>query len=326
VIEILSSPALNTVQDLGRFGLRNHGVSTSGAMDPVALAAGNILLGNEEGAAAIEVQTFPFRVRFLADLGFAVTGADSAARLGEMALPPWWAGSACRGQLLTLDTPRQGARAYVMLPGGVDVPQVLGSRSTHLRGGFGGFAGRPLQPGDVLGAGRTEIVRAVGAVPPDCALEPVVAQEPGCLGLRVLRAGDYDLFPPDAQHRFWDTCWRISPQSDRGGYRLSGPPLALERPVEMRSYGLVPGIVQVPPAGEPIIQLSDANTAGGYPKIATVIEADLWRLGQARLGSRIRFVEVAYAEAVAAMQPVRAYLDRLARLAALHRSRSAPLH
>jgi allophanate hydrolase subunit 2 len=122
------------------------------------------------------------------------------------------------------------------------------------------------------------------------------------------------------QDRFWQTPWKISHQSDRAGYRLAGPPLTLPTPVELRSYGLVSGIIQVPPSGVPIIQLSDANTAGGYPKMAAVIEADLWRLAQARLGSRIRFKDVEHAEGVEAMAPVEAYLESVRRTAELTRT------
>ena len=136
----------------------------------------------------------------------------------------------------------------------------------------------------------------------------------------MLKAGEYDLFSAEMQERFWATEWKITHHSDRGGYRLSGSPLKLAAPVELRSYGLVAGIVQVPPSGEPIIQLSDANTAGGYPKIAAVIEADLWRLGQARLGSFIRFEEVAYEAAVEAMAPVADYVTRIRRTVDLYRS------
>ena len=140
------------------------------------------------------------------------------------------------------------------------------------------------------------------------------------LPVRVLKAGEYDLYSAEMQERFWATEWKITHHSDRGGYRLSGSPLKLAAPVELRSYGLVAGIVQVPPSGEPIIQLSDANTAGGYPKIAAVIEADLWRLAQARLGSFIRFKEVAYEAAVEAMAPVADYVTRIRRTVDLYRS------
>jgi biotin-dependent carboxylase-like uncharacterized protein len=327
VIEILSTPPLNSVQDLGRFGSRHYGVSTSGVMDPVALVVGNALLGNPDNAACIEVQTFPFVVRFLGDTSFAVTGADTAATLDERALPSWWSATARAGQTLTLRPPASGARAYLTLAGGIDVPVILGSRSTHLRSEFGGFCGRALQQGDVLRtlAGEAGIgpwkSGGLGVMPPAFALPSRgTTTNDKVLRVRVLRAGEYDLFPKGMQEKFWTTDWRITHHSDRGGYRLSGRALKLPAPVELRSYGLVAGIVQVPPSGEPIIQLSDANTAGGYPKIAAVIEADLWRLGQARLGSFIRFEEVSYEAAVEAMAPVTAYIARIRRTTDLYRS------
>jgi biotin-dependent carboxylase-like uncharacterized protein len=314
---------LNTVQDLGRFGSRHYGVSTSGAMDPVAFVVGNVLLGNPDNAAAIEVQTFPFVVRFLADTNFAVTGADTAATLDDHDLPPWWSATARRGQTLTLRPPASGARAYLTVAGGIDVPVILGSRSTHLRSEFGGFGGRSLEQGDVLrtldGEGHAAPWKSggLGVIPPSFALPATNAR---VLPVRVLRAGEHDLFSAEMQERFWATEWKITHHSDRGGYRLSGHPIKLAAPVELRSYGLVAGVVQVPPSGEPIIQLSDANTAGGYPKIAAVIEADLWRLGQARLGSFIRFEEATYEAAVEAMTSVADYVTRIRRTADLYRS------
>jgi biotin-dependent carboxylase-like uncharacterized protein len=315
-IEVITPGLINTIQDLGRFGLRRFGVGTSGVMDKLALRVGNILLGNPEGAAGIEVQIFPFALRFTTDMDFAVTGADCSARLDHVALPPWWATRARAGQVLHLDQPRSGARAYVTVAGGIDVPEVLGSRSTHLRGGFGGHEGRALRAGDRLPAANSIstvlVPGGLGAEPPVSAL-PLNGDGPD-LTIRVLRAGEYDRFDRVSQKRFWSTSWRITPQSDRGGFRLGGPALALAEIVEMRSHGVVTGVVQVPPAGEPIIQMSDANTAGGYPKIAGVIDADLWRLGQAPMGSRLRFKEVEYAEAVDALGQITRYLDRLRQL------------
>lgn len=326
MIEILTSHAFNTVQDRGRFGARRLGVSTSGVMDPLALAAGNLMLGNDEGAAGIEVQTFPFRLRFAAATRFAVTGADCEARLAGRPLPPWWCCQAKAGDVLALGMPKRGARAYVTVPGGIAVPSVLGSHSTHLRAGFGGHEGRAIMVGDRLeiGSGDEAVVQRAdfGLMPPEIALpgdrlDPV---EPVRIAVRVLTAGEYDFFPAEMQRLFWDTAWKISLQSDRTGYRLTGARLLLPSPVEMRSHGVVSGVVQVPPAGEPIIQMSDANTAGGYPKMATVIEADLWRLGQAGPGARVQFVAVSYREAVAAMTPVEAYVADMARTAALYRA------
>jgi 5-oxoprolinase (ATP-hydrolysing) subunit C len=324
VIEIMTSHALNTIQDLGRIGARRFGVSTSGAMDPVALAAGNALLGNDSDAASIEVQTFPFRLRFGADIAFALTGVDCDAVLAGCTVPPWWCVRAEAGDVLTLAAPRRGARAYLTFEGGIDLPPVLGSRSTHIRAGFGGLDGRALRQGDVLPIGRKRREAAgrcdFGAEPAEVAIAGARASEDGVLRVRVLRAGEYDLFSDDMQATFWSTTWKISLQSDRGGYRLAGAELTLPTPVEMRSHGVVAGVVQVPPAGAPIIQMSDANTAGGYPKIAAVIQADLWRLGQARPGSLIVFSEVDYREAVAAMTPVNDYIVGLRATADLYRA------
>jgi 5-oxoprolinase (ATP-hydrolysing) subunit C len=325
MIEVLVSNALNSVQDRGRTGARRFGVSTSGAMDPVALAIGNAMLGNADDAAAIEVQTFPFSIRFQRDAKFAVTGADCAATLSGKPLPPWWCAQAREGDVLTLSAPRRWARVYLTFAGGIDVPVVMGSRSTHMRAGFGGLDGRALTVGDHLSIGTAPGGARggmdFGVVPPDTAIKRCQDGKHGPLRIRALRAGEYDLFPSTVQAAFWSTEWKIGFQSDRGGYRLSGADLTLPAPVELRSHGVVAGVVQVPPSGQPIIQMSDANTAGGYPKIAAVIQADLWRLGQAPLGSLIVFEEVDYDEAVAAMHPIDAYIGDVCATADLYQSR-----
>jgi biotin-dependent carboxylase-like uncharacterized protein len=306
MIEILSNAALATIQDGGRLGHYRDGVGRSGAMDGVALALGNALLGNDRNAAAIEIPILPFSVRFAADLDIAVTGADCDARLGETALPPDWAIRARAGEVLTLRAPLSGCRAYLCVGGGIDVPEVLGSRSTQLRERFGGLEGRMLQKGDRLRALRTETVLpegGLGAVRP----QPLPGDGSGTV-VRVLPAAEYNLFLPEARRSLWEAEWTVTPQSNRAGYRLSGPELQLTAPVEMRSHGVVPGVIQVPPGGQPIIQLADAATMGGYPKIGAVIEADLWRLAQVRPGERIRFVETDYQGAVAALDELQAAL------------------
>lgn len=310
MIEVIATGALNSVQDLGRKGHRSIGIGTSGAMDDLALRIGNLLVGNDENAAGIEVQTFPFHLRFLAGTRIAVTGASSTeTRLGGKRLPPWWSCQAVAGDTLAIAHPSVGARTYVVFSGGLDVPTVLGSKSTHLRSGFGGHHGRALEKGDrlTLGAATPRGGVEMGVVPPESALQETGPG--GCLAVRAIPAADYDLFPEPARESLWTTEWTITAHSDRAGYRLKGEPaLLLAEPMELRSYGVVAGIIQVPPSGMPIIQLSDANTAGGYPRIAGVIEADLWRLAQARLGSRIRFVETDYGGALEAIRPVSDYL------------------
>lgn len=328
MIEILSASALATVQDLGRLGALRWGVGTSGAMDPLALAAGNLLLGNAAGAAAIEVPVFPFQVRFTQDGAFALTGADCAARLDDVPLLPWWVGEARAGQVLTLALPRAGAwrasRAYLCLPGGVDVPAVLGSRSTQLRGDFGGHEGRTLRQGDLLRAGAAESsstpVGGFGLVPPALALP---LQVDGVPAMRVLPAAEYTHYTEASRDAFWAGEWKITSQSDRYGYRLAGTKLEASTSVEMRSHGIVPGVIQVPPGGQPIVQMRDAQPSGGYPKLGTVIEADLWRLGQAPIGSRVRFIETTWDEAVAALDETQGWLANVQRLVALYRRQQA---
>lgn len=328
MIEIESSAALASVQDAGRLGALHWGVGTSGAMDAMSLAAGNLLLGNAEGDAAVELQVFPYQVRFIEDCAFALTGADTGALLDGRPVLPWWRTAARAGQVLKLGLPRRGpwpaCRAYLCLAGGVQVPPVLGSRSTQLRGAFGGHEGRTLRLGDRLRAGRPgrgsgDDETGFGLVPPAVAM-PLHAD--GVTAVRVLPAAEYGLYTPAAQEAFWSQLWRISPQSDRYGYRLSGAlPLQPRAPIEMRSHGIVPGVIQVPPGGQPIIQMRDAQPSGGYPKMGTVIEADLWRLGQAPIGSRIRFVSVDWAQAVQARDANRRWLDEAARLVGLWNAR-----
>lgn len=326
MIEVLSAGALATVQDLGREGARRWGVGTAGAMDPLALAAGNILLGNADDAAAIEVPAFPLRVRFGEDCGFAVTGADVDARLDGRAVLPWTAARARGGQELHLGPPRRGAawsasRAYLCLAGGVDVPAVLGSRSTQLRGAFGGLDGRALRQGDALRAGAAEgegFVEGLGLVPPALALP---LQFDGLAALRVLPAAEYGRYTEASLAAFWAEPWKITAQSNRYGYRLEGRPLQALAPIEMQSHGIVPGVIQVPPGGQPIVQMRDAQPSGGYPKLGTVIEADLWRLGQAPVGSRVRFVECDWDAAMAALDEIRRWLAEVRRWIGLQRGR-----
>ncbi|WDU64230.1 biotin-dependent carboxyltransferase family protein [Pseudomonas poae] len=324
MIEILSATALATVQDFGRFGSLGYGVGTSGAMDHLALALGNLLLGNPEDAAAIEIPLFPFEVRLVQDCAFAVTGAACDATLDGQPLPPNWVYQGREGQVLHLGYPTSGSRAYLCLAGGVDVPSVLGSRSTQLRGEFGGLHGRALQQGDRLGALRPGISRLpldIGVLAPSLALPLHIDGVPA---MRVLPAAEYERFQQASRAAFWAGEWKITTQSNRYGYRMEGQALLPIAPMEIRSHGIVPGVIQVPHGGQPIIQMRDAQPSGGYPKFGSVIEADLWRLGQAPIGSKVRFIECSYLEAVEALETNRRYLREVGRLVDLHREGVKP--
>lgn len=298
----MTSSTLNLVQDIGRFGLLSQGVSRSGAMDPQALRVGNALLGNAEGAAGIEINVFPIRVRFAQATGFACTGADCPLSLDDTPTAGWTAQKAFAGQTLTIQRPRRGTRAYLCFTGGIDVEPVMASRATDLKGGFGGFSGRSLQRGDRLTLGTPAGLPLVFSVAP--AERRALWQElaTGSVKVRVLPGAEYQAFTTFARQQFIERSYVITADSNRVGYRLSGEALALTQPLELRSHGILPGTVQVPPAGQPIIQMAEANTCGGYPKIANVIEADLWRLAQAPIGTRVLFSLATRAEALTALQ------------------------
>lgn len=320
MLEIVATGALNSIQDRGRERLRRYGVGVAGAMDCLALEVGNAMLGNRLDAAGIEINLPPFHVRFHAAARFAVTGADTNARLDGDPLPPYWAAHARAGSELSLGAPISGARAYLLVEGGVDVPRVLGSRSTDLKAGFGGFHGRSLRRGDLVpidGADRHdrghEWPSDFGIEPPAIALRLDTLDSAGgdSAAVRVLPARDIDLLTPSATCAFWRKPWVVTPQSDRAGLRLAGTALETHRHSEILSHGIVPGVIQLPPSGLPIIQASDANTTGGYPILGVVIEADLWRLGQVPLGGRLRLVQTTHADAIRALGHVREWVERL---------------
>ena len=289
-------------------------------MDRFALEAGNALLGNEPGAAGIEVVHFPFRLRFHAGTSFSVTGAACAPALdGGPPLPPYWAHAAKAGQVLALGLPRAGARAYVTFAGGIDVPVVIGSRSTDQKCGFGGLEGRGLSRGDRLALFEGERAAIAG---PGLGAAPVTRlPRPGEeVMLRVLEAAETSAFTAGSRQRFLDEGWLLTAEANRMGFRLQGSRLERDQATELLSHGIVPGTVQVPPAGQPIIQMADANTCGGYPKIATVIEADLGTLAQAPLGTRFRFAWTDWAAAREALRQRAAFLVELRATASLLRA------
>lgn len=301
MIRVTSLPPLATVQDLGRDGHWFQGLGRAGAMDLVSHRIANMLLGNAETAATVEIQLTPARFRFDARQAFAIAGAICGARLAGRPLPRIFAGSAKAGDELELGPIRAGARVYIAVPGGIDVPEVLGSRSTQLREAFGGLEGRVLAAGDLL----KPINQADPALPRDgISLDVPDFRLPrdGTIHLRALQSTEHDSFDDRSREAFWSEPYLVTRQNDRQGHRLDGPPLTRASKGELRSHGIVPGIVQVPGGGQPIIQLADSATMGGYPKIAAIIEPDLWRIGQARPGDRVFFHEVGLDEAALASQ------------------------
>lgn len=273
-IEITRAGMLTTVVDAGRLGHRASGVGTGGALDRHAYRGGNAMLGNDTRAASLEITYGGFACRFATATRFALSGADCDAHLDGLPVANWNAHDAPGGSTLVLTAPSAGVRSYLAIRGGFDVPLVLDSRTTDLRGGFGGWCGRPLKNGDVLPAGA----------PPAASEAAVEAQAPYAETL-VVRAHAYD-----APEAFFERTWTVSHDSNRMACRLHGEPLSGGG--EIDSHAVFPGVVQLPRAGEPIVLLADAQTTGGYAAIAVVLEADLDAFAQLRAGATVRFVEV----------------------------------
>ena len=314
MIEILSTGLSNTVQDQGRLGYLDAGVSRSGAMDGLALDIANRMLGNSGASAGLEISVFPFRLRFLTRCRFALAGAPLDAVLDGTRLPPFWCATAEAGQEMRLAPPKEGARAVIAFAGGVDVPLVLGSRATDLKSGWGGLEGRGLKRADRLPLGPATFWLP-GHLPSGFGADVSTLRplQTGATTVRVLPGAEWHAFGPDGQVVLTQTAWTLTQEANRQGYRLQGPALRIETPVELFSHGIMPGTVQVPPSGQPIIQLAEANTCGGYAKIAHVIEADLWRLAQLSPGDSLHFAPVTREEAIAALRHQRRELERLSR-------------
>ncbi len=301
MIRVVSIPPLATVQDLGRDGHWFEGLGRAGAMDPVAHRLANILLGNDANAATLEIPLTPAQFRFDTRQAFAIAGAACGARLGGRPLPRVFAGMAGAGEVLDLGPIRQGARVYLAVPGGLDVPEILGSRSTQLREAFGGHEGRVLARDDLL----RPLSRIDPPLPPaglSLSLPAFNLPSGEEIQLRALPSTEHGSFDAASRAAFWSEPYLVTRQNDRQGHRLDGPVLTRASTGELRSHGIVPGIVQVPGGGQPIIQLADSATMGGYPKIAAIVEADLWRMGQARPGNRIRFRSVLLSEAAESLR------------------------
>jgi KipI family sensor histidine kinase inhibitor len=285
IVEVVDGGWLTTVQDRGRAGFRRFGVSSAGALDPLAADAANAAVGNTGDAALLECTSAGPVLRFLAAARFAIAGADLGATLeradlGEWRVPLATSVFARTGNVLRFGERVRGCRAYIALGGGVDVPRRLGSRATDLPGAFGGYDGRPLRAGDRLSLGW--LAGVPGTTPlPDAADDVVV---------RVVLGPQDDHFAPATIERFLSSEWMVGADSDRAGCRLQGPALDHAGAPEIASEGMVPGSVQVPPDGRPIVMLADGPTTGGYPKIATVVAGDVARLAQLVPGTgRVRF-------------------------------------
>ncbi len=290
-LEILSPGLQTTVQDLGRWGYQAIGVSSSGAMDGEALRIGNSLLGNSPEAAGLEILILGPQIKFLKESYFAITGAFMNPCLNGEAVDMYTTQKAKVGDELSFGVLEKGCRAYLTIEGGIDVPLVLGSRSTAVNSKMGGYAGRALKIGDRLSVGQSML--STPQMLPE-AYRPIYGNE---IRLRVILGPQEDYFTEDGIQTFLRSSYTVSQSADRMGYRLEGEQIAHKDSADIISDGICYGAIQVPGQGQPIIMLADRQTVGGYTKIAHVITADLDKIGQTQPGDRIYFEAVTLEEA-----------------------------
>jgi len=295
---------LTSVQDLGRTGFREFGVSLGGALDTHALRVANLLAGNDESAAGLEITFGGLRLRFADDRIVVWSGGDFDARIGSTSVAAGHPALVRAGEEFSIESPALGCRAWLAISGGIDVPIVLGSRSGDLKAGFGGVKGRPVRDGEEFPVDdnppRAKILidrlrgeKIARWKPPHDWSSPA-RRTPT---LRYIRGTDSGRFVESALQFFNNESFFVSPDSDRMGIRLDGPRLERSEEVDLLSEAVAPGTVQVPPSGKPILLLNDCQTIGGYPKIAHVITVDLPIAAQLCPGDRVRFTEVSIADA-----------------------------
>lgn len=301
MIRVLRAGLLTTVQDLGRPGYQQYGVVVGGALDTFAARVANLVVGNDENAAVLEMaQTGP-DLQFDRDVLVAWNGGDFEARVDGQPLPRDRAVRVAAGEVVGFGVARGGLRAWLAIAGGIDVPLVMGSRTTYRRAGLGGHQGRPLVTGDelkffpmgeramaVLGQLRAANKRATSwTVRPE-----TMGKQAAAGTVRAMRGPEWDWFTDDAQRDFFSADWEATREADRMGVRLQGPALTLVKPREMISAAVNTGVVQVPPSGHPIVLLPSRQSVGGYPRLAAVAGVDIGRFTQLRPGEKVRFERI----------------------------------
>ena len=307
-VEVLAPGLATLLQDGGRPGLRRYGVAAAGALDPWSFALANLLVGNAAGASALEITLSGPTLHFHAPARIALCGAVPDAEVDGVAIPGWRPVDLPAGSRLRLGRCRGGARGYLAVAGGFAVAPCLASASTDLRGGFGGLDGRPLRRGDRLALARPHQAPTLRIA--RWWIDPAFDERPvGAPPLAHVLAGSDATAPAGGLQA---EAWRVAADSNRQGLRLQGSVLATEDPGDRVSEPVLPGTVQLPPDGQPIVLLADAQTHGGYPRIGHVIRADWPLLAQLRPGDRLRFAACTRAQARQALQRQQHRLHRIA--------------
>jgi len=282
VFKVLFPGAFTTIQDLGRYGYQAYGVPVSGCLDLFAHTVANALVGNSNTAATLEMTILGPRLEVLRSCRIAIAGGDLQPVRNGSPLPLWRSLEVSAGDLLFFKGVKTGCRAYLAIDGGFDVPLIMGSRSTYPRGGIGGIDGRPLKAGDLLKKGTSKTFQE-GSLPSD-----LIPPYPRDITCRVIPGPQSDFFANT--ETFYASPYEVTAKADRMGYRLKGPRLVFKPggPQSIVSEAVVPGTIQVPADGQPIVLMGE-QTVGGYAKIGVLITPDRWRLAQLRPGDKVLF-------------------------------------
>ena len=294
---VLNPGVLTTVQDFGRIGYQQFGVSVSGAMDPRAMRFANLLVGNPENEAVLECTMLGPQLQFDETTIIAVTGGNLGPTLDGQPLKTYCAYKVNAGQTLRFAGLRSGCRAYIAFAGGLDIPEVMGSRSTYMKAKIGGFKGRKLEKGDAIGFRdpKSELFNLDKRnLTPECVPRDVYT-------LHVIMGPQDDMFTEEGIKTFLSETYTVTPEFDRMGCRFDGPEIAHKNGGDIISDGIAFGAVQVPSAGKPIVMLADRQTTGGYTKIANVMTADFRILAQLKAGDKVRFEKISVAAAQEAL-------------------------
>jgi len=292
MFRVVKPGLFTTVQDAGRYGYLRYGVPISGAMDQFSMIAANRLVENDPKAACLETTLIGPELEVLRKTQIAVTGGNHEPKINGVAVGMWRTLAVEEGDALSFGRMQSGCRGYVAIRGGIDVPVLLGSRSTYVRGGFGGIYGRQLKAGDTIEGFDVPSTGVMYEVSTE-----LVPRFVNHCEVSVILGPQQDMFTEEGIEMFLSNRFTVTLDSDRMGYRLKGPTIEHRDKADIVSDALLPGAVQVPKSGKPILIMRDAQTTGGYPKIAAVISADLSMLGQAKPNDTIRLFKVTLEEA-----------------------------
>lgn len=286
-MKILTPGGFTTVQDRGRFGFQQMGVPVSGVLDSFAFEAANLLVGNTTTCAVLEITVMGPTIEIQREMDIALTGAKMGMTLNGQAMDQWQSIRVKPGDLLTISMVQQGCRAYLAASGGIEVPRIMGSFATYVGGKIGGFKGRALAKEDLLETQGAPLLKQPRTLP-----GAMIPLYPAKVCLRVIPGPQDHYFDMDNTPLF-NTDYMVTPKADRMGYRLQGEALTIREnmPKSIVSEPAMPGSIQIPPDGQPIILLVE-QTVGGYAKIATVISTDLWKVAQTTPGDTLGFERI----------------------------------